>query len=103
MTKDLESTVRRSVETEPRDLVLSTEEGRFLVLVLPLDGFDHHWKKTFLEWLKEGRSIRTAAHLAGVARSQLYRQRECDEGFRNAWDLIIEKAQKNQNQRRSER
>lgn len=105
MTEELESTVRRTVQTEPSDIVLSTEEGRFLILVVPLDGFDHHWKKTFLEWLKKGRSIRMAAHLAGVARSQLYRQREADETFRNAWDLVIVKreAQNDQNRRRRKR
>ena len=103
--KDLEIFVERSVGDKPRDLVVSTEEGKFLILVIPLDGFDHHWKKTFLEWLKNGRSIRMAAHLAGVARSQLYRHREADETFRNAWDLILKKreAQKSRNRRRRKR
>ena len=91
----LEASVRRSVETEPRDLVVSTGEGRYLVLVLPLpgeeDGFDHPWKKTFLEWLQKGRTIETAAHLAGVSPRHVYRQRDSDELFRIACDRVRKK------------
>ena len=78
---------------EPREQVVTTDEGRFLVLFLPLadheaTGFDRPWKKVFLEWLHRGVSIKAAAELAGITREQAHRCRHTDELFRNAWDLV---------------
>ena len=84
---------RRSVD-EGESLVLSSDGGRFLVLVVPIRGeeahFDLPWKKTFIEWLLKGRSVRRAAELSGVSSRHAYRHKESDEVFRNAWELARE-------------
>lgn len=92
ITTDPEGCVKISVDAEPRDVVLSTDQGRFLVLVLPLpglvNGFDRPWKRRFLEWIQKGRSVGTAAQLSGASRQSVYRHRHSDELFRKAWDLV---------------
>lgn len=73
---------------------VSLDDGRFLVVVLPLSDeeepseFDRPWKSAFLRWLSHGLTIQQAADLSGISRKHAYNSRGVDASFREAWDRV---------------
>lgn len=51
---------------------------------------DKDWGPKFLETLREGWPVGTAARIAGVHRSNAYRRRKADAEFAAAWDDAFE-------------
>jgi hypothetical protein len=47
------------------------------------------WKRQFIEVLKRVPNIKQAAEVAGIDRREVYRARERDELFAEAWDSAI--------------
>ena len=50
------------------------------------------WHRRFLDVLAQSANITEAARAAKIARRAVYRARDADEGFRQAWDDALEEA-----------
>ena len=52
----------------------------------------HEWQPTFLDVLRKSGNVTAAACTAGIARQEVYRRRQRDQCFAQAWDDAVSEA-----------
>ena len=88
-------------EMKKRDIKISGGTARFVIVATPeieSGQFrvevgeplpDPAWWDTFLDWLRQGKTVGLAAELAGVSRISAYRHRRAHPEFRRRWAEAI--------------